>query len=290
MSSSTTKRQLKSVKVLAADHELRVNRRLVSRKHTFLSTLILFVMFFLIGRVGYIPVWNGSHFDDMEDMFELHHHTTILNISRALKFEHPLLHYHDECEKDGHIHSSSPQHHSNLETLMYEMEHKHHFYLWVAFHVQALVVVSTFLKLFFLIDRTWEWILEFMIVFTLISTFAQFIGFVSMFLVLYHAWMTESMILFIGQFWLGIIELASFLALWSIRRKLNFIKHEHFKLGAKLTSSIRNIRQNSDQESLKRGAKIVLSEKKHFNNFVTDILFHSRANLQRLNLNKEKLL
>lgn len=244
-------------------------------------------MFFLIGHVGYIHVWEGAHFDDMNDIFELRHHTAMLNLSKILGYDHPLLKYHEDCERDNHIHTSHPHHHSNLETLMNKMEHKHHYYLWIAFHVQIFVVLTFFLKLLLWIDKTWENILNLMILVTLISTFFQFIGFVALIFVLYHVWFWSSFFLFIGQIWLAIIELASFLALWTIRQKLNFIQHHHYRAKNSIIIQAEQIKKHSTQESLKRFANTVLSNETELNNLVTTFLHQTKDNISKLSL-KEK--
>lgn len=276
------------INISRVDHELTILRKLVGKKHTFLSFVILSVLFFLIGYIGYSHLWDGAHFDSMDDFFELHHHAAILNLSLIMGYEHPLLELHESCDAEGHVHTSDPQHHSNLERLMHEMEHKHHYYLWIAFHVQIFVVVTSFLKLFFLVDKTWEWMLNALIVLVLISTFFQFIGCVAIIFILYHIWCTTSVFLIIGQIWLTIVELGSFLALWTIRQKLNYLKHHHFKFQQNILAKVNHIKKNSDHTELQRAATEILSTQDHFSDFIKSFLFKFKDNLTNLSLSSNK--
>lgn len=280
--------RLKARQSKLAKHELDVTRMTVGKRHTFLSGIILFVMVFLIGYSGYSVVWSGDHFDDMEETFELENNQWMIETSHAFGLQHPLEAYHQSCGTNQHVHSSNPKHHSNVETLLIEMDHKHHYYLSFALHVQPAVAVTSFLKLFFLIDMAWPRILEIMIVLTLISTFLQFIGLVSFFVVLFHVPAVSSILLIIGQFWLAIIELGSFLAMWSIRQKLHFLKRMFFESQTDIMSHRSHIEKNSDNELLKRASQTVFASKENLKEFIIHLLFKSKDNLSRLSLNPNK--
>lgn len=277
--------------LLYVDHELKQNRLSVGKKHTFLSAVILFGMFFLIGHTGNCHLWDGPVFDSMDDYFELHHHSLALNVSQVLGYEHPLLKLHAQCDEDGHIHTSNPKHHSNLETLMDDMDHKHHYYLAIALIAWLFLASTTCLKLLFLVDKTWEMMLEVLIVLTLISTFVQFIGFVSLFFVLYHFWYWGSILLIVGQICLSMVELASFLALWNIRQKLNYMRHQHFKIKATIHAHSKHIAENSENETLKRNIKELISGQRDLNQFLAGFIYRLRGNFLALSSglsNKEK--
>ena len=268
-----------------AVHDIKNIRNTIARKHTFVAAVILLVIMFLVGYIGYATIWQGSHFDYMDDYLDLEYHETIINLTALVGYEHPLVGYHRGLSEEGHIHRSHPQHHSNLEYLLMEMSHAHHFYLWVAFHVQVLALITLGLRLFYLFDKTWEYVLELSILVLLISCLAQVVGLVALVYVLYHAWCTASIFLWIGQSWLAIIELGTFLALWSLRQKLNFLRSKHHEVLPKLAPHVETLQKQDSRKSLKRAGQRLLKDRDFFWDFFTGFSSRLKDNFSKLSSN-----
>lgn len=277
--------ELKRISVV--HHDMTKLRIMIGKRHTFLSAVILFAVFFLIGYVDYRMVWpDGSHFDYMEDFFAEENHRTMIDLVEMAGYEHPIVTYHRGRNEEGHIHPDHPSHYSNLERLMQEEEHAHRFYFFVAFHVQILALITLGLRLFFLIDKTWEYVLELSIVVLLLSCLGQVVGIVALFFILWQHWGTASVFLILFQFMLSIIELGGFLALCSLRQKLNYLRQALHELGPRVAPYLQTLEERAEDESLKQQAREILKDRHLFWNFFTD--FWNRVKDNSKNLTKDK--